>query len=118
MVAGSEWISPLLNEPTHPLLESTWDGPHMVAVAAVVVHHAVSPGTTIGAMSEDMTEAMIVTMIAMMTETTTDHTGADLHLLTTEEEGTALDPGLGPIHHVTTEQQGSIQQNVQSFRLS
>lgn len=73
----------------------------MVVVAvevAVEVHHVVFPGTMTGA----MTEATIGTIIGMTTVTITDHTDADLHLHTTAE-GTAPDPGHGPIHHVTTE---------------
>jgi len=97
MAEGFEWISLLPNEPIPRPLESTWDGPHMV-----VVHHGVSRGTTTGAMRGVMKEVMVATMIAMMTEST-DHTDADLHLLTTAE-GTALDPDHGPTRHVTTEQ--------------
>lgn len=100
--AGFEWISPSQNEPTHPLQGFTWGGPHMVVVAvvevAVEVHHVVFPGTMTGA----TTEATIGTIIDMMTATIIDHTDADLHLHTTAE-GTAPDPGHGPIHHVTTE---------------
>lgn len=117
--AGSELISPLLNEPIPPPLESTWAVPRTaeaaaeaeaevvvaaaaaVAVAAVVVHQGVSQGTMTGATTEAMTEVMIVTMIVMMTEST-DHTDADLHLLITAG-ATALDPGPGPTHHVTIE---------------
>lgn len=98
MDAGFEWISLLPNEPIPRLLESTWDGPHMV-----VVHRGASQGTTTGATREVMKEVTIETMIAMTTEST-DHTDADLHLLTTVE-ATALDPDHGPTHHVTTEQQ-------------
>lgn len=102
MGAGSEWIFPSPNEPIPPLLESTWDVPHMAA-AVEAVHHDVSQETMTGDMKEAMKEVMIVTMIAMTREST-DHTDADLPLPTTAE-GTALDPALGPIHHVTTEQQ-------------
>lgn len=111
MGAGSEWIFPSLNEPIRPLPESTWAVPHMVVVAAVVaaavvvaavVHHGVPQGTMTGATTEVMTEVTIVTMIAMTTEST-DHTDADLRLLTTAE-GTAHDPDHGPTRHVTTEQ--------------
>lgn len=118
MGAGSEWTSPSQSGPIHPLLESTWDGPHMVvvavaeeveaveaaavAVAPVVVRRDVLQGTMTGATTEVMTEVMIVTTIAMTTEST-DHTDADLHLRTTAE-ATAHDPGLGPTRHVTTDQ--------------
>lgn len=65
-------------------------------------HRSVTPGTATGAPSGAMTEVMIVIMNAMTTEST-DHTGADLHLLTTAE-GIAHDPDPGPTRHVTTEQ--------------
>jgi len=98
MDAGFEWISLLPNEPIPRLLESTWDDPHMAAV-----HRGVSRGTMTGATTEVTKEVMIAIMIAMRTEST-DHTDADLHLLTTAE-GTALDPDHGHTRHVTTEQQ-------------
>lgn len=126
MGAGSEWIFPSLNEPIRPLLESTWVVPHMVVVVAVVaavvaaavvvaavVHHGVPQGTMTGAMTEVMTEVMIVTMIAMTTEST-DHTDADLRLLTIAE-GTAHDPDHGPTRHVTTEQGGGSHQQFQFY---
>lgn len=113
MGGGSEWISPSRSDPTRPLLESTWDAPHMaeevevvVAAAAVVaaVAAVVRPGATqetmTGATTEATTEVMIVTMIVMMTGST-DHTDADLRLRITAE-GTAPDPG--PTRHVITEQ--------------
>lgn len=106
MDAGSEWISPLPNEPILPLQESTWDAPHMVVVveavaAAAAAHHVASQGTMTGATTEAMIEATIVTTIVTMTASTV-HTGADLHLLTIVED-IALDHD--PTHHVTTEQQ-------------
>lgn len=103
MDGGFEWTSLLPNEPILRLLESTWDDPHMV-----VVHRGVSRGTTTGATREAMKEVMTATMTAMKTEST-DHTDADLHLLTTAEV-TALDPDHGPTPHVTTEQQKSRRQ--------
>lgn len=118
MGAGSEWISLLQNEPILPLLESTWDVPHTVVAVVVeavveaeavvaVVHRGVPRGTTTGATTEAMTEVMTVIMIAMMTENT-DHTDADLRLLTIAG-GTAHDPGHGPTRHVTTEQRENSQ---------
>lgn len=98
--AGFEWISPSLKEHTLPLLESTWDGPHTAGGPA---RQGVSRGITTGA----MTEATIAAMIATTTETITDHTDADLHLLTTAGGLTALDPGHGPTHHGTTEQKAN-----------
>lgn len=103
MAAGSESISPLQNEPTLPLLESTWDVQHMA------VHHDAAhenmTGATTGAMTEVMTEATtegtIVTMSAMMTENT-DRTDADLHPLITAED-IAHVPAHVPTHPVATE---------------
>ncbi|PWA16521.1 hypothetical protein CCH79_00004778, partial [Gambusia affinis] len=80
MDAESEWISPSLKELTLQLLESTWDAPHR---------------TMTGAMTEDMIEVMIATMIAMKSESI-DRTDADLRLRTTAEV-TARD--LGPTRH-------------------
>lgn len=103
--AGSEWISLLPKELTLQLLGSTWDAPHMVVVeeaeAAAVVEeavHAVSPGTTTGAMTEDMIEAMTATTIAMTNEIT-DLTDVDLRLRTTAE---VIAHDLGPTRLVIT----------------
>lgn len=120
---GSESISPSQNEPTLPLLGSTWDVPHTVAAAAVVVgvvaveeveavvHRDAPPETTTGATTEAMTKVMIVTMSATKRENT-DLTDADLHLLITAE-GTALDPDHAPTHHVTTDQREKSRRRIQ-----
>jgi len=101
MDAGSEWISPLLNDPTLRLLGSTWDAQLMRAPA----HHR-HPHHQGGFQGKTgvMTGAMTVAMIAMMTENITDHTDADLLLPTTETGPTGLDHDLAPTRHVTTEQ--------------
>jgi len=110
MDAGSEWISPLLNDLTLRLLGSTWDDPHMMRGPAHrrrPHHQGGFQGKTgvKGAMT-GVKGAMTVAMIAMKTENITAHTDADLLLLTTETGPTGLDHDLAPTHHVTTEQRG------------
>lgn len=96
MDAAFEWTSPSPNEHTPRLQESTWDDPHseyfkaggrwlmvvtsfsvphsFCAFSVVVVRQDASQGTTTGATKEVTTGDMIVTMIAMTTEST-DLTG-------------------------------------------
>lgn len=94
---GSGWTSPSQKDLTPQLLESTWAGPRM-AEAVPAVLDAIR-ATTTADMTADTTEAAT---IAMMTETTTDHTEGDL-LHRTTEGLTGLGPGHDPILPVVTE---------------
>lgn len=92
----SGWTSPSQKDLTPQHLEFTWAGPHTeeaVQAVPVAIHVTTTEVTTV-----DMTE---VDTTAMMTGTTTDHTGDLLHRTT--EALTGLDRGHGLILPVDIE---------------